>query len=406
MRRSVEDYRGIVSDEVISEIYSRERRLYGRSLLHINSTYHGGGVAEILNSLVPLMNDVGLAADWRILHGTPDFFNITKKFHNALQGDSLNLTEMKKRLYVQANEDFATFCHIDGDCVVVHDPQPLPLIKFFKKRQPWVWRCHVDLSNLNWQLWEFLKKFILRYDVVIVSKEEFVRQDLPVRQRVIPPAIDPLSPKNAEIPETTVLKYMRKFGVPLDKPLITQVSRFDKWKDPEGVIEVFKLVKKEVDCRLVLCGSMAPDDPEGQQIFQRVVRKAGQLMKKGDVLLVTSENNIFVNALQRKSAIVIQKSIREGFGLSITEALWKGKPVVASSVGGIPLQIKDGENGFLLDPHDNEGFAERIVRLLQNPELSAELGRNARETIREKFLITRLLKDHLDLLQEILCGSV
>jgi len=402
MRRTLEDYREIVGDEIIAGIHRKARRLYGKHILHINSTYYGGGVAEILSCLVPLMNDVGICADWRILHGSPDFFTITKKFHNALQGDSINLTEIKKQLYLQVNEDFSTYCHINHDCIIIHDPQPLPLIKLYKKKQPWIWRCHVDLSNPNEELWEFLKKFTLRYDVVVVSSEKFKKMDLPVEQRVIHPAIDPLSPKNMEISDKITSKYLKKFRIPTDKPLITQISRFDKWKDPEGVVDVFKLVKKEVDCRLVLCGNMAADDPEGYQIYERVKRRAKHLMEKKDVIFITSENNILVNALQRSSAVIIQKSIREGFGLTVTEALWKGTPVVASNVGGISLQIKNGENGFLIEPYDTKGFAKRIMEILQNPELAEEIGRAGKEVVRRNFLITRLLSDYLDLLNDLI----
>ncbi len=402
MRQPLENYREIVGDEVIAEIHRKARKLYGKHILHINSTYYGGGVAEILSCLVPLMNDVGVEADWRILHGTPDFFMITKKFHNALQGGEINLTEIKKQLYLQINECFSTFCHINHDCVIIHDPQPLPLIKFYKKRQPWVWRCHVDLSSPNEELWEFLKNFTLRYDVVVVSSEKFKKRDLPVEQRVIHPAIDPLSPKNMEISDRIISKYLKKFRIPLDKPLITQISRFDKWKDPEGVIEVFKLVRKEIDCRLVLCGNMAADDPEGYQIYERVRRKAKRLIEKKDVILITSENNILVNALQRSSAVIIQKSIKEGFGLTVTEALWKGTPVVASNVGGISLQIKDGENGFLVDPYDTRGFADRIISILQNPEIAEKTGKAGKEVVRRNFLITKLLSDYLDLLNDLI----
>ncbi len=396
--RSLEEYREIVGDTVISSIYRKARKLYGVKVLHINSTYVGGGVAEMLTSLVPLMNDVGLEADWRTFHGTPDFFTITKKFHNALQGDRINLTEIKKRIYLQTNEGFATYCHVNHHFVIIHDPQPLPLVKFYKKHQPWIWRCHIDLTNPNKELWEFLKKFILRYDIVILSSEKYKRKDLPVEQRIIYPAIDPLSPKNMDLPDRTIKKYLRKFNIQLDKPLITQVSRFDKWKDPEGVIEIFKMVKQKVDARLVLCGSMAPDDPEAWSIYEKVKRKAKKLIEKGDVILITCENSIVVNALQRVSSVVVQKSIREGFALVVTEAMWKGTPVVASNVGGIPLQIKDGENGFLLDPFDYDGFAERIIYLIEHPDEAKEMGRRGKEIARKNFLITRLLSDYLDLL--------
>jgi len=397
----LEDYRRIVGDQVLGETARKARGLYGKHILHINSTYQGGGVAEILNNLVPLMNDVGIDTGWRTLHGFPDFFEVTKKFHNALQGESIHFTERKKRLYYQANGDFATYTHIDHDCVIIHDPQPLPLIKFYKKRQPWIWRCHVDLSNPDERLWEFLSSFILRYDVVILSNKNYLKKDLPVEQVVIYPAIDPLSSKNMDIPESDVAEYLKKYGISTDKPFITQISRFDKWKDPGGVIKVFKLVKEKIDCRLVLCGNLATDDPEGIRMYERTEREAQKLIEKGDVVLVTdpaASNFIFINALQRKSSVIVQKSSKEGFGLVVTEALWKGTPVVASNVGGIPLQILDGENGFLLDFQDTQGFADRIVTLLKDPGLATEMGKKGREHVKNNFLITRLLMDYLDLL--------
>ncbi len=402
MRRSLEDYRGIVSDEVISGIYKKARKLYGKHILHINSTFQGGGVAEILSRLVPLMNDVGIDAGWRILHGNPDFFTITKKFHNALQGGTINLSEIKKRLYTQVNENFAIYTHIAHDCVIVHDPQPLPLIKFYKKRQPWIWRCHIDLSAPHHALWDFLKSFILKYDMVIFSSEKYKKDDLPVEQRIIYPAIDPLSLKNKELSDRDISKYVKKVNIPTDKPIITQVSRMDPWKDPEGLLEVFKHVKEKVDCRLVYCYNLALDDPESVEIYTRVSRKAKKFVQKGDVIFVIGNNDILVNAIQRASTVIVQKSTKEGFCLAVTEALWKGKPVVASNVGGIPLQIKDGENGFLVEPNDLQGFADRIVQILKEPKLAQKLGENAKETVRDKFLITRLLEDYLDLLNEII----
>lgn len=401
----LEKYRKIVGDKVIKEIQEKARDLRGKHILHINSTYSGGGVAEILDSLVPLMNDIKIVADWRIVHGKPDFFTVTKKFHNALQGDSINLSERKKQLYIQTNEIFSSYTNINQDCVIVHDPQPLPLIKFFEKKQPWIWRCHIDLSKPNGDLWKFLSDFIIQYNMVIISNKNYKKNGLSVEQRIVNPAIDPLSTKNKEISDATISKYLRKFGVPLDKPLITQISRFDKWKDPEGVIDVYKKVKTKVDCRLILCGNMASDDPEGLEIFQKTERKARSLVKKGDIILVrepASSNYIFINSLQRKSSVIIQKSTKEGFGLTVTEALWKGTPVVGSNVGGIPLQITDGENGFLVDSWDAKGFAERIIELLKNPDLANKMGKKAIESVRKKFLITRLLSNYLDLFNHLL----
>jgi trehalose synthase len=400
--RSLEEYRDIVGEEVISCIYRKARTLYGMRVLQINSTYYGGGVAEILNTFIPLMNDAGVEADWRILRGTPDFFDITKKFHNALQGDYINLSQMKKNLYTQASGDFSTYCHIDHDCVIIHDPQPLPLIKYYRKRQPWIWRCHVDLSDPNVRLWEFLKSFILRYDMVVISSPKYRRDDLPVFQRVIYPAIDPLSPKNMDLSDGTIAKTMKKFGIPMDKPILSQVSRFDKWKGTDGVLDIFEAVRRKVDCRLVICGSMATDDPEGQQIFEKIRRRANDLVLKGDVMLITSENNILVNALQRSSAVVLQKSAKEGFGLTVTEALWKAKPVVASNVGGIAHQIIDGQNGFLRESGDSQGFIDAVLELMANPALGETLGKRGKETVRQKFLLTRLLSDYLDLLNDIM----
>ncbi len=402
MRHSVVDYLDIVGEEVIVGIYKRAAKLYNRSIVHINSTYYGGGVAEMLSSLIPLLNDVGVCAGWRILKGSPDFFSITKKFHNALQGDSINLSENKEQLYLQTNEDFATYTHIDHDVVIVHDPQPLPLIKFYRKRQPWIWRCHVDLSNPNPELWNFLKRFIIRYEKIIVSSESYKKPDIPVEQRIFFPVIDPLSPKNMELSQATIDAHLKKFNIPLDKPILLQISRFDKWKDPLGVVEIYNRVRQEFDCRLILCGSMATDDPEGWQIYQEVVSKVKDAVDSGDVILITAENHILVNVLQRIATVVIQKSLKEGFGLTVTEALWKGKPVVASNVGGIPLQITDGQTGFLVDPYDYDGFADRIVNILRNPDMGHELGRQGKEFVRKHFLITRLITDYLDLMNELL----
>lgn len=398
----LDDYREIVGNDVIYSLYQKMRKLYGKNLLHINSTYIGGGVAEMLSAIVPMMNEIGLESGWRTIHGNTDFYGITKKFHNALQGEKINFSEMKRSLYLQVNEQFSQYTHIcDHDFVVIHDPQPLPLIQFYKKKQPWIWRCHIDLSSPEKQIWDYLKKFILKYELVIVSSEKYMSKDLPIEYRIIQPAIDPLSHKNKIISDADIAKYLKKNNVPTDKPIITQISRFDKWKDPIGVVEIFRRVKEKVDCRLVLCGNMATDDPEGFAIFEDIKQQAKQLIETNDIILITVENSILVNALQRISSVIIQKSIREGFGLTVTEGLWKEKPVVASNVGGIPLQITDGENGFLVDPYDFDGFAERIVELLKNPSLAKEMGKKGKETVRKKFLMTRTLSDYLDLLNDI-----
>ncbi|MDV2482726.1 glycosyltransferase [Methanoculleus sp. Wushi-C6] len=396
--RTLEDHRPIVGDDVISGIYRKAVALQGKRVLHVNSTYQSGGVAEMILSLVPLMNDVGVKTQWNILTGEGDFFTITKNFHNALQGQPIAFSDMERGLYLQTNECFSGQMAIDHDLVVVHDPQPLPLIRFYQKTQPWVWRCHVDLSNPDPALWEFLKGFVLDYDRMVISHDQYRRCGMPMEQRIIRPAIDPLSEKNRDLSEAEIQDLLTQYNVPIDKPLITQISRFDKWKDPEGVVDVFIEVKKHVDCRLILCGSMAPDDPEGWEIYRRVEEKARPYIETGDVILITAEDHLLVNALQRVSCVILQKSLREGFGLTVTEGLWKGRPVIASRVGGIPLQIEDGETGFLLDPTDTDGFAWRIRQVLENPELGERLGRAGKEHVRKHFLITRLLTDYLEML--------
>lgn len=399
----LEDYREIVGEKVITEVFTKMRKLYGKHVLHINSTYSGGGVAEMLSSFVPLMNDVGLDAGWRTVHGNVDFYGITKKFHNALQGEDINFSDMKKHLFEQVNHQFSSYTHINThDFVVVHDPQPLPLVQYYRKRQPWIWRCHIDLSAPNRELWDYLKKFILKFDIVIVSSEKYKSKDLPIEYKIIRPAIDPLTHKNKPISENDIAKQLKKYGVPTDKPFITQISRFDKWKDPIGVVEVFEKVKQKVDCRLVMCGNMASDDPEGLMIYDKIKKHGKSLIDSNDLILLTIESNILVNALQRSAAVVIQKSIREGFGLTVTEALWKERPVIASNVGGIPLQLEDEVNGFLLEPDDIDGFAERTIEILKNPSLAEKLGKKGKETVKEKFLVTRILMDYLDLLNSLL----
>jgi len=398
----IDNYREIIGDKAFSDLFKKANKLTTRKILNINSTAQGGGVAEILESLVILMNELGIYAGWRILHGNPDFFAITKKFHNAIQGSSIHLSEIKKKLYLRANQAFSVFTHIDHDAVVIHDPQPLPLIRYYKKKQPWIWRCHIDLSNPHKQLWNYLMKFILRYDQVIISSEKYRLDKLPVPQIVIPPAINPRSPKNIDLFPAEIIKQCKKYDIPTDKPIITQVSRFDRLKDPEGVVKIFKKVKSKIDCRLILCGSMAVDDPEGIKIYEQILQSTQKMIEKGDVIIYNIENDILVNVLQRISSVIIQKSIREGFGLTVSEALWKETPVVASNVGGIPLQITDGENGFLVEPYDCDGFTDRIIYLLENTSIAEEIGKKGKEVVRNKFLITRLLADYIDLLNELL----
>jgi len=402
MLRSVGDYIDIVGAEAISKIYKKANKLYGKRIANVNATFLGGGVAEILGRMVPLMGDIGLDAEWRTIHGSPAFFDITKSFHNALQSGPITLTEETKNIYLDINQEYANFSHLNRyDCVIVHDPQPLPLIDFYRKQQPWIWRCHIDISDPNKELWEFLKRFIIKYDAIIISSEKYRKSDIPVRQIVIPPAIDPLSLKNRDLSQAQIMKYVQDSNIPTDKPIITQVSRMDHWKDPEGVLEVFKLVKEKVDCRLLYCYNLATDDPEGMKIYETVHEKAKKFVDSGDVLFVVGNNELLVNAIQRFSTVILQKSTKEGFGLVVAEALWKEKPVVGGNVGGIPCQITDGKTGFLVDPFDYKACAQRVITLLKDPKLSERMGKAAKESVREKFLTTRLISDYLDLIAEM-----
>jgi len=274
MPRRLEDYLKVVDDKVVAEIFKKSRKLHKKRILNLNSTFIGGGVAEILDSLVPLMNNVGLNYGWRILHGCPDFYNITKKFHNGLQGENVRFSKKEKDLYLKVNEEFSSYTHINHDCVIIHDPQPLPMAYYLKQDQPWICRIHIDLSNPNKKLWEFLKTFIFHYNVVIVSREEYKKKDLPVEQRVISPAIDPLSQKNCSISKQTINKYIKELNIPMDKPIITQVSRMDKWKDPIGVLRIYEKVRQKIDCRLLYCFNLASDDPEGMGIYNELVAEA------------------------------------------------------------------------------------------------------------------------------------
>ncbi|KYK21117.1 glycosyl transferase family 1 [Thermoplasmatales archaeon SM1-50] len=400
--KSLDKYQDIIGDQAIQKIRDEASVLSEKRMVHINSTYQGGGVAEILNSLIILLNDVGIKTDWRILHGNLDFFTITKKFHNALQGERINLSGKKKEIYYINNVNNAIFSHINHDFVVVHDPQPLPIVTCYKKRQPWVWRCHIDISTPMREIWDYLKMFILKYDAMIISMDKFKPRDIPERvmpQYIIQPSIDPLNLKNRDIPSATISKYLTKYGIEQKKPLITQISRFDKWKDPEGIIKIFKMVKKQVDCQLILAGSMATDDPEGQEIFEHLEKLIEQ---EQDIRLIIDAPDIVINALQRASSVIVQKSIKEGFGITVSEALWKGTPVVASNVGGIPSQVINGKNGYLVNPKDYVGFADKISYLIKNPHLAEEMGKFGKLHVKNNFLITRHLLDYLRLMKKVI----
>lgn len=394
MQKRLVNYREFADEAKISEIYNKGSKLSKYHIVNINSTYYGGGVAAILRNITRLMNEIGVDVGWRAMIGSPDFFRVTKKFHNALQGDEIDFTEMKKKVFEEASEEFASFTHLDHDLVIVHDPQPLPLITFYGKHQPWIWRCHVDLSNPDKEVWNYLKSFALAYDKTIFQMDKFAANGFSEDYEIVRPSIDPLTTKNTEIDEDTVNKYLHKAGVDPSRPIVSQISRFDKWKDPSGVLEVYDKISEEMDCQLVMIGSMATDDPEGQAVYDRIRRKANG---EEDITLIVDAHDIMVNAVQRASDVVLQKSLKEGFALTVSEALWKETPVVGSNVGGIPTQIVDGDNGYLVDPQDYDETAEKVMDILSSETLQEKMGRKGRERVRKKFLITRHIERWFDL---------
>lgn len=388
-RVDIEDYAPLIGEEAVERILHKAHRLRGLRVLHVSSTFYGGGVAEILSSETLLAANLGLRVDWRLIQGSPDFFNVTKKIHNALQGAEINLTGLKKDIYEEINVQNAIRMQLDADFVVVHDPQPLPLVRHQRRACPWVWRCHVDLSRPNQELWGYLRGFIDDYDAVVLSLPEYAQEVAPPQVFVMP-AINPFSFKNADMTEGEIRDRLQHYGIPDDLPIVTQVSRFDRWKDPAGVIEAFKLARRKIDATLVLLGNVATDDPEGQEVFESLL---GQ--KEDRILILTAEDTALVNALQRRAAVVLQKSLREGFGLTATEAMWKGTAVVAGRCGGLKHQIEDGVSGFLVS--SVEEAARRIVELLEDAALRKKVGARARDTVRERFLMTRKVEQYLDL---------
>ena len=359
---------------------------------NINSTFTGGGVAEILSHMVPLLEQLGVDARWNIIKGSSGFFHVTKKFHNALHSRSESVSDTDYSLFMEASQQNVREMDLYGDIIFIHDPQPIVLVSRKKEiGKKWIWRCHIDVSHPNQEVWNFLRQFVVQYDAAVFSAPAF-SQELPIRQFLISPSIDPLSDKNKELPQETIDSVLAKYGVPSDKPIITQVSRFDYLKDPVGVIEAFELVRKSIDSRLVFAGGTASDDPESDKVLAEVRERAGS-NPDIHVLLIPPGSDIEINALQRASTVIVQKSHREGFGLTVTEALWKAKPVVASAVGGIPLQVKNKFTGLL--SYGIEGTAYDIRQLLTNPRYAAWLGQNGREHVRYNFLITRHLRDYL-----------
>lgn len=387
----IDDYAPIVGQATIDELHQLARHLEGRSVQNINSTAVGGGVAEILTRMIPLLKALGVDARWDVIRGDERFFSITKKFHNALHGVPVDVSDQEFSYFVDVGRQNAAEMSF-ADIVFVHDPQPIVLVEQrAEKGGNWVWRCHIDFSKPDLRVWRFLEDYINKYDAAVFSAPSFARK-LKTPQVLIAPSIDPLSDKNIELPESTVQQVFDRFGIDRSRPVVTQISRFDYLKDPLGVIKAYKQAKRHVDMQLVLAGGGATDDPEGPVIMEQVKQEADK-DKDIFVLFLPPSSDIEINALQRGSTVVLQKSLKEGFGLTVSEALWKGKPTIASAVGGIPLQVAHKYSGILT--HSIEGTAYWIKQLINEPEFAARLGVHGREHIRNNFLITRHIKDYL-----------
>lgn len=402
-RWSLRSYEGIVPDRILAELRCLATELHGARILAINATPYGGGVSEMLRSGVPLLRDLGLHVDWKVMPGDQRFFQATKALHNALQGSPRPLTNAEQAAYLDCARENATSLDGDYDFIVVHDPQPVGLLSAHGKHggTRWIWRCHIDTSEPNADAWRFLSPLLADFDAAVFTMPEFVPPHFPIeRVETIAPAIDPLSPKNFELSDQTARHILDWIGIDLPGRLITQVSRFDIWKDPLGVIAAYRLVRKELpELQLALVGSMALDDPEGWEVYREVSEYAA-----ADPLIhiytnLTGASSVEVNAFQRLSEVVVQKSIREGFGLVVSESLWKGTPVVAGEAGGIPMQMPQGRGGALVD--SVEECAAALLRLLGDRELARKQGSEGREWVRERFLLPRMLLDELRLLSSL-----
>ena len=405
MESLLDQYAQVVGNDVIDHLRQLASPLKGTKILHINSTKQGGGVAEILDRLIPLKRELGIEAEWEIITGDKDFYQCTKKMHNALQGDQESISDALLKNYEKINSENYERLEPklkEADVVFIHDPQPAPLLKFCTERKgKWVWRCHIDVSHPYRPVWKYLREFIKGYNASIWSLATFVQQ-LNHPQYLIPPSIDPLSEKNIELPEKEISDYLDSWNIKKDIPLITQVSRFDRFKDPIGVIQSYHLVKKYTPVQLVLAGGGASDDPEGQQVLDEVMAFAGD-DPDIHILELPPDAHRAINALQRGSDIIIQKSIKEGFGLTVTEGLWKGKPVIGGDTGGIRLQIMNHYCGFRVNTP--EGAAMRIRYLLKHPDIMETMGKNAHAFVLEHFLNTRQLREYLTLIMALLFGS-
>ena len=385
----VEDYEPYIGAEAVERILDKAKPLRDLRVANVNSTYYGGGVAEILSAKTLLMNSLGIKTGWRVIQGSPDFFSVTKKMHNALQGDKIHLTDRKKQIYEDVIYENVVRNHLDHDIVIIHDLQPLAMVRHYRKYGPWIWRCHVDLTKPNRELFRYFRPYIERYDAVILTLKEY-KQKLKTPQLFSYPTINPFSLANRDLSEEEISERLAHHGIPSDLPLVVQVSRFDRWKDPEGVIHAFKIARKEVDCTLVLVGNVATDDPEGHEVYASLLDS-----REERIIILSVQDSALVNALQRRATVVLQKSIREGFGLTVAEAMWKGTPVIGGNAGGIRHQIQDGKNGFLVA--SVEEAAKRIVQLIKDPKLRRALGERAKEDVRSRFLMTTSIERYLDL---------
>ncbi|MFL5345318.1 MAG: glycosyltransferase [Hyalangium sp.] len=401
-KRSFSAYRGIAPDEQMDEVLSLAERLRGARCLQLNATPYGGGVSELLRSGVALLNDLGLVTDWQIIRGDQEFFHVTKRLHNALQGAPGGFSESDKATYLAQSRLNSSHLSEDYDFIIVHDPQPaaLPMLGG-RKGARWIWRCHIDTSNPNPEAWEFLRPFLSAYDAAIFTLPEFIPPRFPISHVAIQsPAIDPLSPKNLPLPEKLARQVLEWIGVRTNRPLVTQISRFDPWKDPLGVIAAYRRVRAELPhLQLAMVGSLALDDPEGWDVYRQIRDATADDNRIHIFTNLVGVGNIEVNAFQLLSDVVIQKSIREGFGLVVSEALWKGTPVVAGRAGGIPLQMPEGVGGLLVD--SVEQCAEAVLHLLQHPQEAHYLGEQGREHVRRHFLMPRVLLDFLRLLDDL-----
>lgn len=394
---TLEDYRDVAPPGTVDFLRRLARNMQGKRMLHINSTRYGGGVAEILHRLVPMLEELGIKARWDVMTGSDIFYKTTKSFHNALQGMKQVITAEMYEAYLACNRENAKTLDLEADVVMIHDPQPAPLIEVRKPGAKWIWRCHIDISTPQRSVWKFLRPYVSRYDAAIVSLPKFA-QRLSIPQFLIYPSIDPLSDKNRELPAEEVDRILERLGIPRDKPILLQVSRFDRFKDPVGVVEAYRLVKKSHDCRLVLAGGTAVDDPEGAEVLAEVQLAVGT-DPDVHILLLPPTAHTEINALQRAATIVYQKSTREGFGLTVAEALWKGKPVIGGQTGGITVQVIPGVTGFTVN--SPEGAAFYTKRLLNEPDLMTAIGNQGKEYARHRFLITRHLQDYLGVMTHL-----